>query len=302
MTMHRFARPEPASTAPGAVLLLHGLCANPLELQPVAKALRKGGWVVDSPLIHGCGIDAQTLQQGRVPTRTYEDWLDQAEAAYLRLAQQHGAVGLGGLCMGAVLALALAARLQARHPTLQARALLLMSPTLYFDGWNVSPWRRLLPLAYLPGLRGRLSFAETSPYGLKNERLRLWIEQAMQADGVCAVGAARLPADRLYQASRLMRHVKTVLPQVDVPTQILHATQDDVASPRTVHLLERRLGRRPAVRWFHDSYHMLTLDNEREAVCAAATSFIAAQLPVRRSSVPLRQPDEAPALHALAAA
>lgn len=260
-----------ARAAPGAVLLLHGLCANPLELAPVAKSLREAGYVVEVPAVSGYGVSAST---GRpLPVPPFEVWLDDATRAFDRLAAQHGRVAVGGLCMGAVLALALAGR----RP---AAALVLISTTLHFDGWNISPWRRLLPLAYLPPLRRRMSFKETAPFGLKNERLRAWVEQAMASSQVSAVGAARLSAAALYEATRLIRHVRARLPQLSAPALVLHATEDDVAGPRSVHELQARLGAQPEVQWFHDSYHMLTLDNERAAVARSVRDFLLRRLPL----------------------
>lgn len=254
-----------------AVLLFHGLCANPMELAPVAKSLREVGYVVETPAMAGYGVSSATGEQ--LPVPPFEHWLAEAEAAFDRLAAEHGRVAVGGLCMGAVLALALAAR----RP---AAALVLISTTLHFDGWNVSPWRRFLPLAYLPPLRRRLSFKETAPFGLKNERLRAWVEQAMRSDKVSAVGAARLSAASLYQATRLIRHVRGRLARLTAPAVVLHATEDDVASPRTVHELQRRLAAQPEVHWFHDSYHMLTLDNERVAVARTVRDFLLRQHPL----------------------
>ncbi|RTL16905.1 MAG: alpha/beta fold hydrolase [Burkholderiales bacterium] len=258
-----------------AVLLFHGLCANPLELAPVAKSLREVGYVVETPAMAGYGVSSTTGEQ--LPVPPFEHWLREAEAAFDRLAATHGRVAVGGLCMGAVLALALAAR----RP---AAALVLISTTLHFDGRNVSPWRRLLPLAYLPALRKRMSFKETAPYGLKNERLRNWVEQAMAANKVSAVGAARLSAASLYEASRLIRHVRGRLTQLSAPAVVLHATEDDVAGPRSVHELQSRLGETPEVHWFHDSYHMLTLDNERTAVARTVRDFLLRRHPLAKLS------------------
>lgn len=272
-----------------AVLLLHGLCANPLEMLPLSRTLHRAGYTVRTPLVRGLGVDRQALQSPSTwqPGR-WQDWLAEAETHLDELAARHTHVAIAGLCIGAVLALALAAR----RPV---DSLMLVSPTLYFDGWNVSPWRRLLPLAYLPGLRGRMSFAETAPYGIKNERLRKWMAQAMASEGLSAVGAARLPASSLCEAERLIRHVRPRLNLIDTPTLVMHATEDDVASPRSVHTLQQRLGRQPEVVWFSDSYHMLTLDNEREAVCATAQRFLREHLPgrpVATREAPLRRPEE----------
>lgn len=268
-----------------AVLLFHGLCANPLELAPVAKSLREVGYVVEVPAMPGYGVSSSTGEQ--LPVPPFEHWLVEAEAAFDRLAATHGRVAVGGLCMGAVLALALAAR----RP---AAALVLISTTLHFDGWNVSPWRRLLPLAYLPPLRRRMSFRETAPFGLKNERLRAWVAQAMATTQVSAVGAARLSAASLYEASRLIRHVRAQLPRLAAPAVVLHATEDDVASPRTVHELQQRLGQTPEVHWFHDSYHMLTLDNERVAVARTVRDFLLRRHPLATLSFPPAVPAHEP--------
>ena len=254
-----------------AVLLFHGLCANPLELAPVAKSLREVGYTVETPAMAGYGVSSATGEQ--LPVPPFEQWLAEAEAAFDRLAAEHGRVAVGGLCMGAVLSMALAAR----RP---AAALVLISTTLHFDGWNVSPWRRLLPLAYLPWLRRRMSFKETAPFGLKNERLRAWVEQAMASNHVSAVGAAWLSAASLYEATRLIRHVRARLAGLTAPAVVLHATEDDVAGPRSVHELQSRLGQTPEVHWFHDSYHMLTLDNERIAVARTVRDFLLRRHPL----------------------
>ena len=266
-----------------AVLLFHGLCANPLELAPVAKSLREVGYVVEVPAIDGYGVSSSTGEQ--LPVPPFEQWLDEATARFDRLAARHGRVAVGGLCMGAVLALALAAR----RP---AAAMVLISTTLHFDGWNVSPWRRLLPLAYLPVLRRRMSFRETAPYGLKNERLRAWVEQAMASHHVSAVGAARLSAASLFEATRLIRHVRARLGQLGAPAVVLHASEDDVAGPRSVRELQHRLGAAPEVHWFHDSYHMLTLDNERTAVARTVRDFLLCRHPLAQLS-----PDPAGTFH-----
>jgi len=263
-----------APAARPAVLLLHGLCANPMELMPLARPLREAGYGVKIPALPGYGVPLEAAP-GRPPVSRFEDWLAQVRDYHDALAAQHGPVIVGGLCMGAVLALALAAE----RPV---RALLLVSTTLYFDGWNVSPWRRLLPLAYLPPLRGRLSFREKPPYGIKNPSMQAWVAQAMSHQQVSVAGAARLSAAALHQASRLLRQVHRCLPLIHAPTLALQAVHDDVTSPRSVRTLEQRLGRPPEVQWFHDSYHMLTLDNERVAVAAAARDFLQRVAPAGR--------------------
>lgn len=262
-----------------AVLLLHGLCANPLEMMPLARALRDAGYVVEAPALDGYGVVPPAAgapvahPPRRAPVPPFEQWVERAAAHFDALAAKHTRVAVGGLSMGAVLALALALK----RP---AAALMLLSTSLHFDGWNVSPWRRLLPLAYVPPLRQWLAFRETPPYGIKNERLREWVAQAMNSSHVSAAGADRLPAASLHQASRMIRVVRRRLHEIEAPAVVLHASEDDVSGPRSVLELQRRLPTTPEVHWFHHSYHMLTLDNERGAVTQAARQFLQRMVPV----------------------
>ena len=50
-----------------------------------------------------------------------------------------------------------------------------------------------------------------------------------------------------------------------------------------MHELQARLGAAPEVHWFGDSYHMLTLDNEREVVARRVCDFLSRHLPVASS-------------------
>lgn len=267
-----------------AVLLLHGLCANPMELMTLGRALREAGYVVRMPELPGYGVSESIKAQRKPPPiTTFSEWITMACGHFDALAAHHERVVVGGLCMGAVLSMALARQ----RP---AAALLLVSTTFHFDGWNVSPWRRLLPLAYVPPLRQWLRFRERPPYGIKNERLRSWVADAMRSEEVSAAGAAHLPAAALYQASRLIRRVRSQLGALRMPALVLQSSQDDVTSERSVRDLQQRLGHAPEVHWFHDSYHMLTLDNERVAVAAAARDFLSRTVPVTAS---VRRPEPA---------
>lgn len=243
---------------------------------PLARRLRQAGYVVETPNLPGYGVPVETAHEAPSPVPPFEQWLEQARDHYDALAARHAQVIVGGLGLGAVLALGLGLQ---RQPA----ALLLLSTVLHFDGWNISPWRRLLPLAsLLPPLRA-------APYGLKNELLRSWVAQALHASAVSPAGAAQMPAAALQQADRLQRYLRPHLHGVRAPALILHASEDDIAGPRSVHELQRKLPH-AQTRWFHDSYSMLTLDNERAAVAHAALQFLQEQVPV---SVPQWQIEEA---------
>jgi carboxylesterase len=97
----------------------------------------------------------------------------------------------------------------------------------------------------------------------------------MESTGSSAAGARDLPLPAIYEAYRLMRRVRRSLPAIGQPALILHAAEDEMASVRSPNLLAARLGSaRIRKIIFDNSYHMLTLDNDREAVAHASIDFI----------------------------
>ena len=248
-------------------MLVHGLCSSPLEMQYVGRRMAKAGFAVSIPYLHGYGCDIS--KPGR-QVRGWEAWLTELTNHFDLLKTRYRSVSVTGLCMGATLALGLAGE---RGD--EIAALSLLSTTLFYDGWNVSPFRFLLPIAYHTplGIFYR-KHRERPPYGLKNLRLRHWIEQGMKERDVSSVGAASIPTRGLYQAERLISHVKGILPKIGAPTLLIHATEDDVSSVRSPDFVEKHIGASHVEQLRLDnSYHMITVDNEKEIVAQRSISF-----------------------------
>jgi len=235
---------------------------------PVAARLRGRGYTVRAPLGPGYGMDA--AMSGCVDR--YERWVEYFIEQFDQLRARHEHVSIGGLCIGADIAIQIAAQRAA------VRSLILISTTLFYDGWNVSPLRVLLPLGYYTPVRRWYRVRETAPYGLKNERLRAWVAQQMERTDGSIAGAASLPLSAIYQAQRLIHAAKRSLEVVSAPTLVMHAREDDVSSLRSADLVCSRIRSHEVMRLiFDDSYHMLTLDNERAAVAQAAVDFLERQ-------------------------
>jgi len=247
------------------ILLLHGLRGNPMELQLLAQRLHSAGHTVSVPYITGYGQrpgDCNAIQR-------HEVWESSAREHLDRLVSVHGPAIVGGICIGADLALRLA-----RQAEESVTGMLLISTTLYYDGWNLPWYRWLLPLAGPTPLKHCYRLREQDPYGVKNVRIRQWIAQQMERTGNSTAGARELPLSAIYEAYGLMRAIRSSLPEIRQPALILHAEEDEVASLRTPDLLASRLGSRIIKKIiFTDSYHMLTLDNDREAVARACIAF-----------------------------
>lgn len=249
------------------VLLLHGLRGNPLELQLLAQRLHRAGHTVSVPYLPGYG----QRPGERAPIPPWTEWEALAHARLGELTANFGPVTVGGLCIGANLALRLARRDEAA-----VSGLLLVSTTLFYDGWNLPWFRWLLPLAGPTPLRHLYSLREKPPYGVKNPRIREWIARQMETTGNSAAGARELPLTAIYEAYRMMRQIRAELPGISQPALILHAAEDEMTSLRSPDLLANRLGAQRIEKIiFTNSYHMLTLDNDREEVARACIDFVA---------------------------
>ncbi|WP_215297734.1 carboxylesterase [Polynucleobacter sp. AP-Nino-20-G2] len=243
-----------------AVVLLHGLCGSELELGAIPRLLRQSGHTYAIPKI--LGYSAHT------GASDFTDWIEAVDQFVIDLGQTHKSVSLVGLSMGATLALAVASR----NSSIQSISLL--SPVLLFDGWSIPWYHPFLSLVYRLGIRN-WHYKEVEPFGVKNKELRRHIQKAVMANAVSELGAAHLPAKNLYQSLRLISATKKNLSDITSDALIIHAIDDETASPKNPNLILSGISSETRrMIWLGNSYHMITVDNEREIVANEVNGFI----------------------------
>lgn len=247
------------------VLLFHGLSSTPLELQYLARGLHRAGYTVRIAVIEGYshGLPADG-------PRSHREWAQAAVAEFDRMRQQCDALAVGGLCIGALLSLHVAAQ---RGDAVSH--VLALSTTLHYDGW-AAPWTRwMLPLARVLPLAGRIAVKEREPFGLKDERLRTWIAAQMKESGGSDAGAAVLRVKDLLEAQNLMRLVRQGMRSIKSPTLLVHAREDDAASPRSAFEVASGVSsQRVNFVLLEDSYHMISIDKEKARVLSEMKDFL----------------------------
>jgi carboxylesterase len=249
------------------VLLVHGLTGTPSEMRYVAKGLHRAGFTVYAMQLAGhCGTPDDLLSTG------WRDWYRSVDEAATRLMRSVDHLFVAGLSMGALLALELAIeRLR------DVRGVALYGTTFRYDGWAIPAIARLaflLPFVCSLGIgRGRV-FMETFPYGIKEPRIRDRIASSMLAGDSAAGGLAGNPWPSLAQFHLLSRHVRRRLGLVRAPCLALHAAHDDVASARNVDMVCRGVAQPVETVLLHDSYHMITVDRERNVVVDRTARFM----------------------------
>jgi carboxylesterase len=251
------------------VLLFHGLSSTAAELNYLARGLNRAGYTVRVPVIQGYSHRSAALKKSG-----HRDWLAAALQAFDEMRAQCSTVSVGGLCIGSLLALCVSAE----RPSLTS-AMLGLSTTLHYDGW-ANPWtRHLLPIfRYLP-VGGGIRIREREPFGIKDERMRAFVAAQMRASGASDAGAAQLRVRDLLEAQRLAGVVRRSLHAVTSPTLLIHAKEDESASPRSSFEVAKGVGSQHVrLVLLSNSYHMISIDRERARVLSEMKVFLAAHL------------------------
>ena len=248
---------------PDACLLLHGFTGSPAEVRPLGEALAAAGMRAVGPLLPG---------HGRAPEALLEvdrfDLYDAAHAALRELHQLRGVrrVFVAGLSAGALLALELCARERLRTGDPDIAAVALLAPAIRFRGstWLFSSLLGRLPALPLPFLlpKGPRDLGGPAPADSQSSGLR--------ADG--SQGSVPLVWGR--ELRLLSEEALALARRVHAPALICHGERDHTAAPSGARLLAGALGSREVtVRTFARSGHLLPLDVEGAAVCAAVVDF-----------------------------
>ena len=257
-----------------AVLLIHGITGTPSEMRYFAKHLNKEGYTIFcNTLPRHCN----TL--GELKKVTWQEIVDSCVEDFLRLKKEYKKVFVGGLSMGALVA----AHLAYLYPQ-DVSGVIALAPTLFYDGWAVPQGKvRLMHMLWhIPFLRNSIDIKEDWPYGTKDEEMRESIHRFYKnasarqfSKKVFLFGSPFFPMACLYQHHLFTQVVKNELAQVKAPVIILHAREDDMTSLNNAQYLFDHLGSTDkSLVVLEDSYHMITVDKEKDKVVAQALKFL----------------------------
>lgn len=245
-------------------LLIHGLSGTPMELRYVAQRLEKEGHTVYCPLLAGHSGGSSTLRASR-----WQDWYASVERAHDRLRAVCETVIVGGVSAGAILSLVLAAR----RPE-QVSGLVLYAPTMRHDGWAIPRSFSLFQLITQRWLAGWFHFPDCEPYGIKDERVRKLAVAAIHTGTDDSQPMIGFPGTAVLEFRWLAREARRVMGQVRAPTLIIHPRYDDFSSLRGALHIQKRLAGRVETLVLDDSYHLVTLDRQRDLVVDRTLGFV----------------------------
>jgi len=253
------------------IILLHGLTGTPNEMRYLAFTLNKQGYRVICPRLANHGQPLHVLKR-----TTWEDLYKPLRESFMKELASGNKVYVAGLSMSALFVLLLAEEFGDK-----LAGGICLAPTLFFDGWNVPWYNRLLPLAAYTPLKYCLYFKDSAPYGLKNEKMRGMVDRFYRkarledTEGISKYGYAFFPVSLFYQLQRLVRRVIPLLVRISAPMLLIHAQEDDTSSIANSQLIHGRISSKvKKLVILTDSYHVITADQEREKVAREIQAFL----------------------------
>jgi carboxylesterase len=246
------------------VLLIHGLAGTPTEMRYVANGMARAGCTVLCPQLAGhCGTEDD------IKTTTWPDWYKSAEEALFQLRRDCGTVIVGGLSTGAVLALLLAAR----HPK-HVHGTALFAPTFWLNGWLIPWYVRLFRAIRHKWAANLISFPDIEPHGIKDDRIRDVIRNALFSGDSTGAGLPATPGGAVLEHRRLVNVVKRELKNIHQPALIVHPREDDYADLDNAWYLQRNLKGIVDMVVLNDSYHIVTVDRQRQVTVDRTVAFV----------------------------
>lgn len=241
-----------AGSAPGAVLLVHGLGGGVYEVQWLAEHLHaRLGLTVRA--MHLAGHERPSTL---MPPSTHDAWLASLRREYDALAAAHRVVHVVGFSTGCLVVL----RLAQQHAV--SGKLVLLAPFLAVFKPALLPWR---PEALLRAFRF-LSQVPRRPPPLADRSLRAEVTRVLPF--------STMNLDAARSALELAALVEQGLAQVTCPVLSIQGARDTVVDPAGATRLDAALGGEHRLVRLADSDHLVALDREREQLFDEVTGFL----------------------------
>jgi carboxylesterase len=224
------------------VVVIQGFTGTTSSVYYLGKCLADKGYNVEGPRLTGHGTKWQDLNNVR-----YTDWINDVEKAFDKIKKRAENIYVAGLSMGGTLALYLAEHHQdIKGVILINHAILLHDPRLPFLG----------VLKY---------FIKSTP------AIGSDIKDPSQKE----IAYERTPTAGAHEMVKLLSVVRRDLSKVTAPTLIFKSKEDHVVPlDNAEYTLERISSKNKKIIWLENSYHVATMDFDKDLICEKSAEFI----------------------------
>lgn len=228
-------------------LLIHGFSGSPSEMRLLGERLAKFGWTVLGIQLSGHGTTPEEMAE-----TSWEDWAKDAEDGVRKLRESCDTVVGIGLSMGGLLTLHLATL------GLLDGLVAMNSPMVLAD--------RRTRFARLARPFVKFVGKPTSNRAALESIPKPKIERFVYD---------RIPVDGLISLNRGIRQVRSKLRFINCPVLLMQSTKDFTVNPNSVQIIKKEIKQvNPAVIYWENSGHILTLGPEREEVTHKVHDFL----------------------------
>jgi carboxylesterase len=224
-------------------LCLHGFTGNPGSMRGIAEAFAAAGFSVELPRLPGHGTTVEDMM-----TTGWSDWTAEAEAAYQRLAARADMIVVAGLSMGGSLTLWTAAE----HP--EVAGIVCVNPL------TLPQEAELMDM-----VKGMIAEGETMIPGIGSDIANPDVTESAYA-GTPLPPLVSLVDDGIAPLSKRYSNI-------ECPMLLMNSPQDHVVTPENADFLAANYGGSVERITLERSFHVATLDYDRELVESSAVRF-----------------------------
>ena len=237
------AEPFYAENGKVGVLISHGYTGNPQSMRYYAEGLAKAGFTVALPRLKGHGTTPADMA-----TSTASDWIKDLEQAMAWLQERCDTLFVTGLSMGGTL-------------------------TLYLAGQYPGVFKGIIPINALissnnPDLAS-LVYMANGPVEVQG------IGSDIKAPDVKELAYPVVPVPTLKELFALTKVTDDLLPRITCPALIIVSREDHVVPPMNAeHILQKLSSQDKQIVWLENSYHVATLDNDKDLIVQKSIDFM----------------------------
>lgn len=223
------------------VLVSHGFTGSTQSMAYLGKRFADEGFTVYGPRLTGHGTAPEEMA-----TATYQDWVKDVETGLAKLKETCATIFVAGLSMGGTLTLYLAEN----HP--EIAGIMPINAAVKMDEFE----------QYYLSLKDKEEFVD----GIGSD---------IKAEGIEELAYAKTPVKAMGELVQLLKIVETDLSKIQTPTLILSSTVDHVVPPENSQMIYDQIQSdvKNIVR-LEESYHVATLDNDKELIANECIRFI----------------------------
>ncbi|TFJ94187.1 alpha/beta hydrolase [Lentibacillus salicampi] len=224
------------------VLVIHGFTGTTQSMHDLGKQFAEAGFTVFGPRLAGHGTAPEDMEN-----RSYEEWIETVENGLEKLQATCDDVFVAGLSMGGTLTLYLAEE----HPEIK----------------GIMPINAATHMPEMMGNYESLKGTET--------RFVEGIGSDIKQEGVEELAYKQTPVKSMKELMDLSIMVREKLSEITAPAMILSSAEDHVVPPENSREIYESIS--SDVREFvmlENSYHVATLDNDKERIAEKCVKFV----------------------------